>query len=75
MDVVKNLFVGSEQAGNTAATLYSLVETCKANDVNPQRYLAYVLEKLPQADSEEALRELLPYAGGMVERFAMVRKV
>jgi IS66 C-terminal element len=46
-----------------------LPETCKANAINPQNYLAYVLEKFPQAESEDALREMLPYAEGVADRF------
>ncbi len=37
------LFVGSERAGHAAAIYYSLVESCKANVVNPLTYLTYVL--------------------------------
>lgn len=37
------LFVGSERAGRAAATYYSLVESCKVNQVNPLTYLTYVL--------------------------------
>jgi transposase len=37
------LFVGSERAGHAAAVYYSLVESCKANKVNPLTYLTYVL--------------------------------
>jgi hypothetical protein len=37
------LFVGSERAGHAAAIYYSLVESCKANKVNPLTYLAYIL--------------------------------
>jgi transposase len=37
------LFVGSERAGHAAAIYYSLVESCKANKVNPLTYLTYVL--------------------------------
>lgn len=37
------LFVGSERAGHAAAIYYSLVESCKANQVNPLTYLTYVL--------------------------------
>jgi transposase len=37
------LFVGSERTGHAAAIYYSLVESCKANKVNPLTYLTYVL--------------------------------
>jgi hypothetical protein len=36
------LFVGSERAGHAAASYHSLVESCKANKVNPLAYLTYV---------------------------------
>jgi len=37
------LFVGSERAGHAAAIYYSLVESRKANKVNPLTYRTYVL--------------------------------
>jgi IS66 C-terminal element len=37
------LFVSSERAGHTAAIYYSLVESCKANNINTLTYLTYVL--------------------------------
>ena len=37
------LFVGSERAGHAAAIYYSLVESCKANRINPLTYLTYIL--------------------------------
>jgi hypothetical protein len=35
--------IGSQRAGHAAAIYYSLVESCKANKVNPLPYLTYVL--------------------------------
>jgi transposase len=40
------LFVGSERAGNAAAIYYSLIESCKVNQVNPLTYLSYVLSNI-----------------------------
>ena len=40
------LFVGSERAGRAAAIYYSLVESFKANKVNPLTYLTYVLSNV-----------------------------
>ena|ERR1700733_10096328 len=37
------LFVRCERAGHAAAIYHSLVESCKANKVNPLTYLTYVL--------------------------------
>ena len=33
----------SERAGHAAAIYYSLVESCKANSLNPLTYLTYIL--------------------------------
>jgi len=54
------LFTGSERGGKAAATLYSLVESAKANQLNPYEYLKDVLQKLPSATDND-LTELLPY--------------
>lgn len=37
------LFVGSERAGHAAAIYYSIMQSCKVNQVNPLIYLTYVL--------------------------------
>jgi hypothetical protein len=37
------MFVGSERAGRAAAIYYSLVESCKANKVNPLTYLTHAV--------------------------------
>lgn len=37
------LFVGSERAGNSAALYYSLIESCKLNQINPLTYMTYLL--------------------------------
>ena len=54
------LFSGSPRGAHASATLYTLVETAKANKLEPWAYLNYLFEKLPQAKSEQALLELLP---------------
>jgi transposase len=40
-------FAGSDAGGHRAAAVYSLVQTCKLNDVDPQAWLADVLARLP----------------------------
>jgi len=37
------LFAGSERAGEAAAIYYSLIESCKLNQVNPLTYMTYLL--------------------------------
>ena len=54
------LFSGSPRGAQASATLYTLVETAKANGLEPWAYLNYLFEKLPAAKSEQALLALLP---------------
>jgi transposase len=55
------LFVGSDRGGRTAATLYSLVGSCKRLHIDPFAYLKDVLERLP-SHAVDRLGELLPDA-------------
>lgn len=58
----KNWMFAKSQAGAVAsANLYSLIETAKANGVNPYDYLRYVFAELPNVSSEESLDTLLPW--------------
>ncbi len=43
------------------ANLYSLIETAKANGLEPYRYLRHVFNELPKAKSLDAIEELLPW--------------
>ena len=40
------LFMGSEVGGKSAAIAYTLIETSKMNKVNPDAWLAWVLERI-----------------------------
>ena len=53
------LFTGSLAGGRRAAVIYSLMETCKRNGVEPFEYLHDVLRRLPRTASQD-MRELLP---------------
>jgi len=39
---------------------YSLIETAKANGLDPYKYLIYLFEKYPQAKSPDDIINLLP---------------
>lgn len=56
------LFVGSERGGQTAATLYTLVQNARRNGVNVWPYLTDVLRRLPGIAPTDpaALEALLP---------------
>jgi transposase len=53
------LFVGSDRGGQTPATMYSLVGTCKRHQIDPFAYLKDILERLP-THAADRLGELLP---------------
>jgi transposase len=55
------LFAGSPAGAETSALLYSLVETAKANGLEPHAYLTYLFEHLPGAKTPEAVAALLPH--------------
>lgn len=54
------LFAAGPKGAHASATMFSLIETAKANGIEPYQYLRYVLEKLPAAENVEGLRALLP---------------
>lgn len=39
------LFTGTEESAGKAALLYSLIQTCKMNDIDPRAYLEHVLNQ------------------------------
>jgi hypothetical protein len=53
------LFSGNHTAAQNAAMMYSFMGTCKANDVNPSKWLEAALEKLAYCASQDDYGELL----------------
>jgi transposase len=53
-------FAGSDTGGHRAAAIYTLIETCKMNDVDPQAWLADVLARLPDHPASK-VADLLPW--------------
>jgi hypothetical protein len=54
------LFADSVAGARASANLYGLIETAKANRIEPGRYLAYLFEVLPTVTEPEQLDVLLP---------------
>jgi hypothetical protein len=54
------LFAGAPKGATASATFFSLIETAKANELEPYSYLRYLFENLPLAQNEEEYLELLP---------------
>jgi transposase len=53
-------FAGSDEGGRRAAAMYTLIQTAKLNDIDPQAWLADVLARLPDHPAKR-LSELLPW--------------
>ena len=56
------MFCDTPRGAHASAGIYSLVETAKANGLEPFTYLCRLMNELPLATDETALRKLLPYA-------------
>jgi len=54
------LFAGSDRGGDTAAAMYSLIETAKLNNINPWKYLQKVLGTIQDHNSTK-IADLLPW--------------
>lgn len=55
------LFADTMAGAHASANLYSLIETCKANAVDPYRYLVALFRELPLATTVEDYEKLLPW--------------
>ena len=54
------LFSGNPKGARASAALFSLIESAKANGLEPYRYLRFLFEKLPLANSKDDYKSLLP---------------
>ena len=54
------LFADTVAGARASANLYGLIETAKANGIEPGRYLAHLFEILPTLTSQEQVVDLLP---------------
>jgi transposase len=55
------LFLGSEAGGERAAILYTVLETAKLNGLDPEAYLADVINRMASGHPINRLSELLPW--------------
>jgi transposase len=55
------LFSDTVDGANASANLYSLVESCKANRIDPYRYLTWLFQRLPLAMTVDDYDALLPW--------------
>jgi len=55
------LFAGLKIRGERAATIYSVIETCKLNSINPQAYIADVIARIAADWPASCWDELMPW--------------
>ena len=56
------LFAGSDGGAEHWATIASLIETCKLNNVDPLAYLTDVLTRIVNGHPNSGIDQLLPWA-------------
>ena len=61
------LFANTARGARASAVVYSLVATAKENGLDPQRYLEYVLTRLPNMapDDKAGIDDLLPWSDAL----------
>jgi hypothetical protein len=64
------LFAGSKAGGERAAAIYSIVETCKLNGVEPRAYIADVMHKIAADWPNSRIDELMPWNWSKPEKQA-----
>ena len=55
------LFLGSPKGAEAACIFYTLIQTAKANRLEPFAYLSAMLEQLPYCKTEADFEKLLPW--------------
>jgi len=55
------LFSKSIDGAQASATLYSIVMTCRANDINPYYYFLHLFKTLPNRESGDDFTDLMPW--------------
>jgi transposase len=61
------LFVGEADAGQRSAIIYTVIETCRRQGLNPYQYLREVLSRLPNMTNHQ-IPEVIPAAWAKTQR-------
>ena len=57
------LFSDTQDGAEASMKVYTMIETAKANDLDPQKYLSFLLEHRPSAKmSDDELEQLAPWS-------------
>jgi len=55
------MFADTPKGAHASGIFYSLIETAKANEIEPYAYLHHIFKMLPYADTVEKIEALLPW--------------
>lgn len=55
------LFSNAANGAKASAILYSIIETAKANGLNPVKFVEHVLTEIPKRNADDALEHLMPW--------------
>jgi transposase len=55
------LFANTPNGAHASANLYSIIETAKAHNLNPQAYLTYIFKELPLIKTIDDYEKLMPW--------------
>ena len=62
------LFSDSVRGAKSAGVIFTIVETAKANNLNPEKYLTYLINELSQnKQTDEKLEEVMPWSNSIPE--------
>lgn len=65
------LFIGADEAGWRSAVIYSLIQSCRAHEVEPYAYLKDVLQRLPSMTNRQ-IAEITPRAWSQRQEIRLV---
>ena len=57
------LFAGADSGGDRAAAMYTIVQTAKMNDLDPEAYLRDTLARIAEGHAISRIDELMPWMG------------
>lgn len=66
------LFADSVDGAYANAVMYSLVNTAKANGIDPFKYLCHLFERMPYANTVNDIRSLCPWIPGVTIRQSLL---
>ena len=55
------LFSNTASGANSSANLYSVIESAKANGLEPRHYIEHLLTELPKRKASDDVKDLLPW--------------